>query len=237
MINFFTSKILNFFDFFYKKKIIKKIQQVKKKQHLKVVFDIGGHRGESIQFFLENLKIQNIYSFEPSKLNFRVLIKKSKDLKKKFSSVNIFLENYAVGDTNENTILNYLNETSSSTIQNLNTESRYFKKKETFFGKLIDKKYQVKQINFEEYMKKKKISQIDLLKIDTEGYELKVLKGLKDSIKKVSMIIFEHHYDDMILKDYTFGDIHDLLIKNGFQKIFRIKMPFRKSFDYIYTKK
>ena len=85
--------------------------------------------------------------------------------------------------------------------------------------------------------KKKKISQIDLLKIDTEGYELKVLKGLKDSIKKVSMIIFEHHYDDMILKDYTFGDIHDLLIKNGFQKIFKIKMPFRKSFDYIYTKK
>jgi FkbM family methyltransferase len=132
MINFFTGKILNFFDYFYKKKIIKKILEIKKKQILKVVFDIGGHRGESIQFFLENLKIQNIYSFEPSELNFKALLKKSKNLKKKFSSVNFFLENYAIGDTNKNTMLNYLNETSSSSIQKLNTESNYYKKKSFF---------------------------------------------------------------------------------------------------------
>ena len=112
----------------------------------------------------------------------------------------------------------------------------YFKKKEKFFGKLINKKYQVTQINFKEYLEKKKINQIDLLKIDNEGYEFEVLKGLKDSINLVSIIIFEHHYDNMIIKDYTFSDIHDLLINNGFQKIYKIKMPFRKSFDYIYKK-
>ena len=59
-------------------------------------------------------------------------------------SVKCLLENFAVGDLNKNVTLNYLNETSSSTIRSLNIESEYFKKKEKFFGKLINKKYQVK---------------------------------------------------------------------------------------------
>ena len=236
MISFFVNKILTFFDYFHKSKIIKKLKQIEEKQTFKIIFDIGGHRGESIELFLKNFNVQNIYSFEPSELNFKVLLKTKTILKKKFKDINIFLENFAVGDLNKNVTLNYLNETSSSTIRSLNIESEYFKKKEKFFGKLINKKYQVVQINFKEYLEKKKIDQIDLLKIDTEGYEFEVLKGLKDSINKVSIILFEHHYDNMIIKGYTFSDIHDLLINNGFQKIYKIKMPFRKSFDYIYKK-
>ena len=48
---------------------------------------------------------------------------------------------------------------------------------------------------------------------------------------------FEHHYDNMIIKDYKYKDIHKLLLDHGFQKIFKTKMPFRKSFDYIYENK
>ena len=40
----------------------------------------------------------------------------------------------------------------------------------------------------------------------------------------------------MIQKNYKFKDIHKLLTDNGFKKIFKIKMPLRKSFDYIYQK-
>ena len=63
-----------------------------------------------------------------------------------------------------------------------------------------------------------------------------MIKGLKDSISKVSVILFEHHYDNMIIKNYTFSDIHNLLKNNGFRRVYKIKMPFRKSFDYIYIK-
>ena len=91
----------------------------------------------------------------------------------------------------------------------------------------------VEQINFEEYLKIKKI---DLLKIDTEGYELEVIKGLNNSISSISAILFEHHYDNMIIKNYTFRDINKLLNSKGFRKAYKIKMPFRKSFDYIYIK-
>ena len=48
--------------------------------------------------------------------------------------------------------------------------------------------------------------------------------------------MFEHHYDNMIKKDYTFRDINKLLIKNNFKKIYKLKMPFRKTFEYIYSK-
>ena len=53
-------------------------------------------------------------------------------------------------------------------------------------------------------------------------------------MKIVKYIMFEHHFDDMIKKKYTFGDINKLLAKNNFKKVFKLRMPFRKSFEYIY---
>ena len=76
------------------------------------------------------------------------------NLKKKFSNTKIYLENYAVGDIEKNVELNYLHETSSSTLKNLDTQSDYFKQKERYFGKLINKKIVVKQINFRDYLEK-----------------------------------------------------------------------------------
>jgi len=46
--------------------------------------------------------------------------------------------------------------------------------------------------------------------------------------------MFEHHYDDMLDKGYSFGDIKDLLNENNFIQIFKSKMPFRKTFEYVY---
>ena len=59
----------------------------------------------------------------------------------------------------------------------------------------------------------KKVEYVDLLKIDTEGYEYQVLKSLNEKIKKIKLIHFEHHYDDMIIKDYKFNEINNLLKK------------------------
>ncbi len=73
--------------------------------------------------------------------------------------------------------------------------------------------------------------------MDTEGHELEILKGLKKNLKNVRTIIFEHHYDNMLKKNYTFSDINLFLTKNSFKKVFKIKMPFRKSFEYIYINK
>ena len=80
------------------------------------------------------------------------------------------------------------------------------------------------------------VNNIDILKIDTEGYEYNVIKGFESSIKKVGLIIFEHHYDLMIKKNYTYRDINRYLISKGFEVKYKFKMPFRKTFEYIYYK-
>ena len=81
------------------------------------------------------------------------------------------------------------------------------------------------------------ILEVDLIKIDTEGFEFNILKGLGNKIEKVKNIFFEHHFDDMIIKNYTISDINDYLKANNFIKIYKAKMPFRKSFEYIYQNK
>ena len=80
----------------------------------------------------------------------------------------------------------------------------------------------------------KKIKSVDLVKIDTEGYEFFVLKGIGNYLKNIKMILFEHHYDNSLLKNYKFSDINFLLDKNGFYLAYKSKMMMRNIFEYIY---
>ena len=95
----------------------------------------------------------------------------------------------------------------------------------------------VNQVTIDNYMKIKKIGKIDFLKIDTEGYEYEIVKGALKNLKNIKLILFEHHYDDMIKKGYKFSDINSFLKENNFEQIFKKKMPFRKTFEYIYINK
>ena len=87
-------------------------------------------------------------------------------------------------------------------------------------------------------MRDKNISNIDVLKIDTEGFEYNVLNGIsEEDFAKIKFIYFEHHFDTMIKKNYKFYDINHILIKNNFKQMYKIRMSFRKSFEYIYKKR
>ena len=219
MIKQITFITLFIFDYFHKKRIIKFIKENLGIYSIELLLDIGAHKGESIDFFSKNLNIKKIISFEASPLNFEILKKKYKEGTK---------------------IFNQCDESSSSTFSEINEKSEYLKKKMNFLN--ISKvenffsKQTIKTIPLEKYLDDNNINKVDLIKIDTEGHEFEILKGLKTSIKKVDIIIFEHHYDNMIKKNYTFSEINSFFKKNSFIKVFKIKMPFRKSFEYIYVK-
>ena len=102
------------------------------------------------------------------------------------------------------------------------------------FDKSEYKEEIVKITTLKKFMDDNSISSIDILKIDTEGYEFNVIKGAENKIRNVKFIYFEHHFNDMIIKNYNLSDINNFLIKNKFKKVYRSKMPFRKSFEYIY---
>ncbi len=54
-------------------------------------------------------------------------------------------------------------------------------------------------------------------------------------MQKVKFIYFEHHFHDMLKKDYKYSDVDYFLKKNNFKKVFKTKMFFRKTFEYIYS--
>ena len=64
--------------------------------------------------------------------------------------------------------------------------------------------------------KYKNINSIDILKIDTQGYEKNVLLGCKRTLKKIKVICLEINLWDYYEKSVTFFDI-EKIIKNNFQ--------------------
>ena len=223
---------LNFLDYFQKKKILSLIK-IKFSRPI-VIFDVGAHYGESIKLFLKKLSIEKVYSFEASPQNYKILKKNIYNIQ--LNKVEIY--NFALGANNSNNFINQTIESSSSTINELNKNSKYFEKKlkilnvknkEYFYDKLP-----IKIITLDYFIEKNNIHNVDLIKIDTEGYEFNIIKGLSKYSPRVKLIYFEHHYDDMIIKNYKFSDIHQLLTQKGFKMIKKSKMLFRKSFEYVY---
>ena len=235
MIKFISLTIINWFDYFYKKKIIKFLKKNNYNQFI-IFFDIGAHKGESIKLFTKHFKIEKIFSFEPSLYSYEYLKEILNSELSKNSEIKI--ENLALGSVKKEIDLFQSAESSSSTINAINKDSKYFLKKLKYFNgekESFYKKIKAQMITLDDYIIENNIKQIDFLKIDTEGSEFEILKGLKKNIFKVKLILFEHHYDDMIKKNYTFSEIHDLLVESNFKRILKAKMPFRKTFEYIYT--
>lgn len=236
MIKKFTILILSFFDSIYQKKIINFLKNQKFK--LNVIIDVGAHKGETIDLFLKNFNPKKIFSFEASKKNFELLNKKISVYKYKYPNTQIYLENKALGNTSELREFKQMKESSSSTFANINFDSDYLKKKKFFLGIKDNKELfdisKIKITPLSNYLYENNLHEIDLLKIDTEGYEFQILKGAERDLQKFELIFFEHHYDNMIKKGYTFSDINNLLISKKFKLVFKAKMPFRRAFEYIY---
>ena len=234
------SLLFKIIDFLYQKRKYSFLKKTITK-NIDTFIDVGAHHGDTINEFLSIFSIRKIYAFEPSKKNFnRLKVNIKKIQKKNLSEIEIYP--FGLGQKNDVLILNEISDGVSNTFNNLNTDSKYFKKKKlitTMFGikKFIDNKVPTKIVTLKEFMTQNEINKVDLIKIDTEGFEYSTLLGLKDYITKIKFILFEHHYDNMLIKNYKFGDINKLLQDNGFEQIFKTKMPLRKSFDYIYENK
>ena len=226
-----VSFTLGIFDKIYQKKIIKQFKKIFNSE-IDSIFDVGSHRGEFINLILKNFTIKNIQAFEPSLINFNYL-------KNKIKKKNIFLNNYALGEKKEIKKFKQMKESSSSTFSEINVDTKYFKRKNFILNLGLDteifEEVSIKIDTGLNLLEEKKIISVDLLKIDTEGHEYFVIKGFGKEIHKIKVIFFEHHYDQMIVKKYTFSDIHKYLKNNGFEKHSKFKMPFRKSFEYIYV--
>ena len=230
------SYLISIIDNSNKKKIINFFKKIYFYKSL-IIVDVGAHKGETIELFSKNFQVRKIFAFEANSEMFKIL-------KKKFLDKKIIIYNTALGSNNTQKYFNVIKDSSSSTFNEINYESSYYLRKLrylSFFRKkfhLIDKKI-LKEIKpLKEFKEIFQFNYIDILKIDTEGYELNILKGLKvEDFKKIKFIYLEHHYDLMIKKDYKFKDLKKFLDSNKFVLKLKIKMKFRKTFEYVYENK
>jgi len=179
-----------------------------------IIFDVGANRGQTIERFLKIFPNCIIHAFEPIKEEYLGIKKKYEDNK------NVHINNLALGDKEEDKQFNVMIRSGNSSFYDLNENTEWLKtrKKQSQTDVKDFKKSiaNVKVTTLDKYCEEKKIDFIDLLKIDVQGYEEKVLKGsmqmfLENNIDAVETEIM---FDDVYKKYLNFSDIEKYLLPN-----------------------
>jgi len=133
-----------------------------------VVVDVGANIGYYTVLLADKVGgTGKVYAFEPDKTNFEILVKNIKENKLE----NVVAVNAAVGRKSEKKIL-------YKSKENLGDHKLYGKDKDI---------EEVKIIKLDDYLADIKV---DLMKIDTQGWEPEVIEGAKNIISKNKPVMF-----------------------------------------------
>jgi FkbM family methyltransferase len=205
------------------KKFIKKNLKFKKP----LIFDVGAYEGSTLKLFYEIYSQGKFCCFEPNKTKYDQL------KKIKIKQMQVF--NTALGSVNKNASMRINPIDMTNSISKLKKNSFYLKIKNFIIRKNIYKIIleKIEMIKLDTFCLKKKINKINILKIDTEGYEFNVLKGGKKILKNVDFIIIELQNNDMY-EGYSRKKIENFLKNNNFKKIKSFQFPLMFFEDCIY---
>mgnify|MGYP001220793098 CR=1 FL=1 len=128
--------------------------------------DIGTNEGNFLEYLSDIFKFKKIICFEP-------IYSLAKKLENNFNKKNIEINNLALSD--KSSVRKFYE-------YKISSQSSLYKQNDIFKSlKSLEKISKVKTITFDQMFKKK--SKIDFCKIDVQGEELKILKGMKNNLK------------------------------------------------------
>ena len=140
----------------------------------RIIFDIGANIGATSIFFSLNYPMAKIYSFEPSKSNFNVLTRNVKN----FPNIKT-LNKGAFNRNVEKKIFIDNSGGGRNSIHETWTNSKTFEV--------------VKFIDIRKFIIQNKLYKLDILKVDTEGCEVKILKAILNYVPDIEVIYLEYH--------------------------------------------
>lgn len=170
----FTSDINNSNFCIRDLKIIDKKLQLNKSAE--IIFDVGSHYGNEILNFKHYFSSAKIYAFEANKKCFEKLRNTTKSKK------NVFIQNIFLSKDLINQPIDFFIDKKSDLI------GSYYSK--TQLTKTTTAKTQVNTDTIDNFCKIKNLQNIDILRIDINGYELEALKGATNLLneKKINYI-------------------------------------------------
>ena len=192
-----------------------KLLKFKKKVN---ILDIGASDGIAAKFFNNNLNTGTIYCVEPSKYYVDIL--------RKIKIKNVIIKPFAIGNQNSFTTIFFPRYKFFNRTFDIVTYTHYDIKLMNHF--LLDFKFRKNISIVKKKLKIKKINNfkknIDLIKIDTNGFELSIIKSLIKTIKKdrPALIIEDNNHGNIInniLKKYSYkGYYYSISLKKFIKK-------------------
>jgi FkbM family methyltransferase len=161
------------------------------------VFDVGANTGQSVKRFSELLPGCWLHAFEPSPTAFAQLRENTQ------RTPNLRLTNAGIGASAG--LLSLIENDHSNM-------SSFLKLGEAGWGEIV-RETPVPVITLDDYCADSSIEHIDLLKIDTQGYELEVLKGATTLLSEHRIgllyleIIFSNQYEGLPSFETLYGHL------------------------------
>jgi FkbM family methyltransferase len=167
-----------------------------------LIFDVGANEGQTLQSFHFEFPRGTIHSFEPSPTTFAKLKEQASEFE------NVHLWNCALGSSpGPGRFL----ENSSSVMSSFLP-----------LGKLgwgtITKETLVEVKTIDQFCREQAIERIDILKSDTQGFDLEVFKGAEQTIRtnRIGLIFCEIIFSDMYENLPSVSDVYDFLTARDF---------------------
>lgn len=192
------------------------LNRIKPLAQFKIVFDVGANVGQSNVVYAEKFKNAKIFSFEPFSNSFDKLCKTTSHNR------NVVCIQKALGSVPEQLRV----QVQEKSTQNSLASSRNNADQIGVKTELIE------VITLDDFVDSEKISQIDFIKIDTEGFEMEVLEGGEKTIRsgKINLISLELGIREHERTTF-YNKIHPYLTERGFDVL-----GFYKQSQSLYTK-
>lgn len=189
------------FDFF---------QKIYSQERKLIIFDLGAHRGDSVDEFISLFPMSRVFAFEPDKENFSKLKKKFKD----DSRVELF--NVAIGQKDDRVMLHRNNYHATHSLLRFDVQegNRWCDSSDVQEIEVVE----VEQVTLETFCTGRGIDNINILKMDIQGGEMMAFQGAKEKLSSqaIDCIFCEVEFHRLYERQPLFWDINALLMSYSY---------------------
>lgn len=189
-----------------------------------VIFDVGANSGSSLSEFKTYWQNSIVHCFEPQEECWNDL----DTLATQYPFGSVFINKVGAGEVMGENITFYTHDitTGQSGFNRINTKSRDSIRLKTVgdsrqeivaYEASLNHAREVPVIRLDKYIANNSIDKVNLLKIDTQGYEPEVLSGLGGCLSEIDVVVTELMFYDFYERSLSFSDIEKHLLPAGFR--------------------